>query len=204
MQIIVLSSSPNKDGLTAACAQSALEGARSSGVDAREIRINDAGVGNCRACNDGWGTCNKTHECQVADGFQAVHRDICAADAVVLVTPVYWGEMSESAKAFTDRLRRCEATAGEHSRLAGKPFLLVAAAGGSGQWRGELPGEHGAAHPACRGASFRHGVGEQVESGVQDQGDTGLNCRNGGRACPHIVWPPPSAPGGVAGRPRQI
>lgn len=132
MQIIVLSSSPNKDGLTAACAQSALEGARSSGVDAREIRINDAGVGNCRACNDGWGTCNKTHECQVADGFQAVHRDICAADAVVLVTPVYWGEMSESAKAFTDRLRRCEATAGEHDRLAGKPFLLVAAAGGSG------------------------------------------------------------------------
>jgi multimeric flavodoxin WrbA len=61
-----------------------------------------------------------------------VHADVCGADAVVLVTPVYWGEMSESAKAFTDRLRRCEATAGVQSRMAGTPIILVAAAGGSG------------------------------------------------------------------------
>jgi len=40
--------------------------------------------------------------------------------------------MSESAKALTDRLRRCEATRGEESCLAGKPVLAVAAAGGSG------------------------------------------------------------------------
>jgi hypothetical protein len=40
--------------------------------------------------------------------------------------------MSESAKAFTDRLRRCEATRGDESGLSGKPVLSVAAAGGSG------------------------------------------------------------------------
>jgi hypothetical protein len=40
--------------------------------------------------------------------------------------------MSESAKALTDRLRRCEATRREGSYLAGKPFIAVAAAGGSG------------------------------------------------------------------------
>jgi len=51
---------------------------------------------------------------------------------LVLVTPVYWGEWSESAKAFTDRLRRCEATRGDESGLAGKPVIAVAAAGGSG------------------------------------------------------------------------
>jgi multimeric flavodoxin WrbA len=54
------------------------------------------------------------------------------SNAVILVTPVYWGEMSESARACTDRLRRCEATAGENSRLRDKPFIAVAAAGGSG------------------------------------------------------------------------
>jgi FMN-dependent NADH-azoreductase len=43
--------------------------------------------------------------------------------------------MSESAKALTDRLRRCEATAGEESRLKGKPVIAVAAAGGSGNGR---------------------------------------------------------------------
>jgi multimeric flavodoxin WrbA len=55
------------------------------------------------------------------------------ADGYILVTPVYWGEMSESAKAFTDRLRRCEASreAGK-SILFKKPVIAVAAAGGSG------------------------------------------------------------------------
>jgi multimeric flavodoxin WrbA len=54
------------------------------------------------------------------------------ADALVFVTPVYWGDLSESMKAFTDRLRRCEASQGEESGLANKPVLMVAAAGGSG------------------------------------------------------------------------
>ena len=72
------------------------------------------------------------HECQVEDDFQALHARVCQADACVVVTPVYWGEMSESAKAFMDRLRRCEATRGEESGLFGKPVIAVAAAGDSG------------------------------------------------------------------------
>jgi multimeric flavodoxin WrbA len=68
----------------------------------------------------------------VLDDFQEIHRQACLADALALVTPVYWGEMSESAKAFTDRLRRCEATRGAESCLATKPAIAVAAAGGSG------------------------------------------------------------------------
>ncbi|OHD73858.1 MAG: iron-sulfur protein, partial [Spirochaetes bacterium RBG_13_68_11] len=131
---MVLSASPNTGGLTAACARAAVEAAAGAvaGVDAREIRLNGAGVGLCRACGDGWGTCRTDHRCQVEDGFQEIHRRVVGADALVLVTPVYWGEMSESAKAFTDRLRRCEASAGEASRLRGKPVVAVAAAGGTG------------------------------------------------------------------------
>ena len=134
MKVVVLSASPNTGGLTAACARAAVEGAAgaAAGVDAREIRLNGAGVGLCHACGDGWGTCLGEHRCQVKDGFQEIHRQVVEADALVLVTPVYWGEMSESAKAFTDRLRRCEASAGEASRLKGKPVVAVAAAGGSG------------------------------------------------------------------------
>ena len=40
--------------------------------------------------------------------------------------------MSEAMKAFTDRLRRCEAPRKPESLLAGKPVIAVAAAGGSG------------------------------------------------------------------------
>ncbi len=132
MNVLVIYSSPNRDGLTAACANAALEGARAAGATVEEVRLNDLDVGMCQACNNGWGTCSPEHECQVEDDFQALHARTCAADALILVTPVYWGEMSESAKAFTDRFRRCEATRGDQSGLAGKPVLAVAAAGGSG------------------------------------------------------------------------
>jgi multimeric flavodoxin WrbA len=132
MNVIVISSSPNTDGLTAACAAAAVEGARQAGAQAEEIRLNDLLVGMCQACDNGWGTCRPVHACQENDDFQALHARALEADALVLVTPVYYGEMSESAKAFADRLRRCEATRGSESGLADKPMIAVAAAGGSG------------------------------------------------------------------------
>jgi multimeric flavodoxin WrbA len=132
MNVLILSASPNRDGLTAACAQAALAGVLAAGGSGQEVRLNDLDIGKCQACNNGWGTCLPDHACQVLDDFQAIHEQTCQAEALVLVTPVYWGEMSESAKAYTDRLRRCEATRGAESRLANKPVIAVAAAGGSG------------------------------------------------------------------------
>ena len=69
---------------------------------------------------------------QVPDDFQRLHARVCRSDGVVFVTPVYYGQMSESAKAFADRLRRCEATRGSESGLRGKPLIAIAAAGGGG------------------------------------------------------------------------
>ena len=132
MNVIVLETSPNPDGLTAACAAAAAEGARQAGASVERVRVNDLEIGSCQACGNGWGTCLAEHGCQVEDDFQPLHQRIVRADALILVTPVYWGEMSESAKALTDRLRRCEATRREGSLLSGKPFIAVAAAGGSG------------------------------------------------------------------------
>ena len=132
MHVIVISSSPNSGGLTAACAAAAVEGIVQTGGQVEQIFLNDMKVGMCEACDNGWGTCLPDHECQVEDDFQPLHGRVLQADACVLVTPVYWGEMSESAKAFADRLRRCEATRGEDSCLSGKPVIAVAAAGGSG------------------------------------------------------------------------
>lgn len=132
MKILVIHSSPNQDGLTAACAEAACAGVRAAGATVEEISLNDLKVGMCLACENGWGECRQNHECENQDDFQTVHAQVLAADGLVLVTPVYWGEMSESAKALTDRLRRCEATRGEESGLFGKPVIAVAAAGGSG------------------------------------------------------------------------
>ena len=132
MKVLVISASPNKDGLTAACAAAAVQGVLEGGGHAEEVRLNDLDIGKCHACENGWGACRTDHECQVEDDFQALHARIPEFDSYVLVTPVYWWEMSESMKAFTDRLRRCEATAGSDSHFMDKPVIAVAAAGGSG------------------------------------------------------------------------
>lgn len=133
MKILVITSSPNKDGLTAACGKAAEEGARNAGAEVITVSLNDLNVSKCHACNNSWGTCLEKHECQVKDDFQKLHALMADMDAYVVVTPVYWGEMSESAKAFFDRLRRNEATKERGSSiLHGKFVIPVAAAGGSG------------------------------------------------------------------------
>jgi multimeric flavodoxin WrbA len=109
-----------------------VQGIQEAGGQAEEIRLNDLHIAKCSACGDGWGTCRTQHECQEVDDFQTLHMRLPQFDGYVMVTPVYWWEMSESAKAFTDRLRRCEGTAGEASKLSEKPIIAVAAAGGSG------------------------------------------------------------------------
>lgn len=96
MNVIVITSSPNTDGLTAACANAALEGLQVGGAEVERVNLNKLKVGMCQACDDGWGTCRNEHRCQVLDDFQALHEKASEADALVLVTPVYWHDRSDS------------------------------------------------------------------------------------------------------------
>ena len=66
------------------------------------------------------------------DDFQGLREKINEADALVFSTPVYFGDLSESAKRFLDRWRRCEFSNREASPLRGKLAVGIAAAGGSG------------------------------------------------------------------------
>lgn len=132
MKVLIVTASPNKDGLTAACANAAKTGTEQAGAETTLICLNDYDISNCHACGNGWGTCRNEHRCQVTDDFQKIHKIFCESDAYIVITPVYWGEMSESAKAFFDRLRRNEALKGDQSCAFGKYVISVAAAGGSG------------------------------------------------------------------------
>jgi len=132
MKVMIFTSSPNTDGLTAACSNAAKIGAEEAGAQVVTTNLNQQLISSCHACGNGWGSCRNEHECQVQDDFQAIHASMADMDAFVLITPVYWGEMSESAKAFSDRARRCEALKMDNSFFEGKPVIAVAAAGGSG------------------------------------------------------------------------
>jgi multimeric flavodoxin WrbA len=130
MKIIGLNASPNQDGLTASMLKQALEGAEAAGAEVALVHMKERALEACRQCENGWGRCRRERLCIIEDDFQALRQELEAADAVVLATPVYFGEVSEVTKSFFDRLRRCGV--GEEGPLSGKLFLGIAAAGGSG------------------------------------------------------------------------
>lgn len=134
MRFAIFSGNPKETGLCRAMIDAAAEGARDGGAETATARL--AGVARCRVCGNGWGSCGEDHTCAYGgDGFAEAQSLARSADAVALITPVYWHECEESLKAFMDRLRRCESflrgDAGAGA-LNGKPALLVASPGGSG------------------------------------------------------------------------
>jgi multimeric flavodoxin WrbA len=133
LKVMIITCSPNKDGLTETCGGFARRGVEDARGEAQMVRLNDLDIAKCKACDNGWGTCQKEHRCQVEDDFQKLHESVGAMDAFIVITPVYWGDLSESAKAFFDRLRRCEAINQGKNKMEGKPVISVAAAGGTGR-----------------------------------------------------------------------
>jgi multimeric flavodoxin WrbA len=128
--IVGLNSSPNQDGLTASVLKQVLAGAEAAGAETVLVHMKERTLEACRQCDNGWGQCRQEHTCVIEDDFQALREQLHAADALVFANPVYFGELSEVAKTFLDRLRRCEAF--EEGPLTGNLFLGIAAAGGSG------------------------------------------------------------------------
>ena len=134
MKVLVVTSSPNTEGLTAACGESARQGVVDGRSPARVVNLNDFKIERCAICENGWGPCLREHRCRLDDDFAELKTMFEQAEGCVWVSPVYFGEPSEAFKAFFDRLRRCEATksASEASVLSEKPVVCIAAAGGSG------------------------------------------------------------------------
>jgi len=133
MKVVLISGTPKNEGLCWSCVNAAAEGARRAGADCEVVRLCDYELIRCAMCGDGWGICREEHACIYGeDGFTEIQEKLKAADAVILDTPVYWWDMTEVMKAFFDRFRRCEAIRGDEGGLAGKPVLLIASPGGTG------------------------------------------------------------------------
>ncbi|MDR1821063.1 MAG: flavodoxin family protein [Oscillospiraceae bacterium] len=128
MKFLVLSGNPKEDGLCAGLEQALLSGAQAAGAETELLRLPKLSA--CRVCGDGWGICREEHKCVIQDdGFNELSDKIAEFDALAIVTPVYWAEVSETMKAFFDRFRRCNFFSG---RLAGKTAIIAASPGGTG------------------------------------------------------------------------
>jgi multimeric flavodoxin WrbA len=131
MKICIVSGNPKKTGLCQSIIEAGKLGAAEGGAQVDEIRLCDFKLVRCQVCEDGWGKCRDENYCKYGkDGFDKIKDRIQASDAIILATPVYWGETTEAFKSFIDRLRRCEFN-GEKT-LRNKQVLMIASAGGSG------------------------------------------------------------------------
>lgn len=139
MKIAILWSSPNTNGLTAAAKEQFAAGVRKAGGEVLDLHLNQLHIEHCKACGNGWGTCNKLGSCVLDDDFSCVYDALAEADGIVWVSAVYWSGMTECMKAFVDRLRRCEAT--RRHALKDKRCVLVACAGGTGRGTLECLGD---------------------------------------------------------------
>ena len=134
-KVIVLWSSPNTDGLTAAAKDRLLAGLRAGGAEAEEVHLNRLKLEHCRACGSGWGSCRTEGKCVLQDDFGPLYDRLAEADGIVFLTAVYFHDLTECFKAFLDRLRRCDAFTAR--RMADKRCLLAACAGGTVQGTSE-------------------------------------------------------------------
>ncbi len=123
---------PNKIGLTFSCIEECENELKRLGNEVEHICMNKKNIKKCLACGKrGWGICLEEHKCIQNDNFNEIYEYMSDFDAYIFITPVYFWEMSESAKTFFDRLKRCDAF-NDASKIKGKKIVCIACAGGSG------------------------------------------------------------------------
>ncbi len=105
MKIIALNGSPRKKWNTATLLQKALEGAVSQGAITELIHLYDLnyqGCISCFACKTLGG--ESYGKCIVHDDLASIFSRIEQADAILMGSPIYWGDISGEMKSFLERL----------------------------------------------------------------------------------------------------
>ena len=135
MKVFVVIGSRNPEGRTAMAAKALADGMSGCGAEVETVFLPELSIERCRQCEaNGWGICRSEGRCIIGDDFDDVERKLDAADAAVFANPVYFGDLSESMRAFADRLRRCNWMAMQEKGKTKlfKPVLGICMAGGGG------------------------------------------------------------------------
>ena len=126
--VLGLVGSPNKAGRTNELVSAALEGAHREGATIELIQMSDCVVEACKDCIP-W-VCNTNQKCTYEDkNFELLSKKILDCGALVIGTPVYWGDTSGMIRYLFLKMYRVFAGSGQ---LKGLPSLGIAIAGGSG------------------------------------------------------------------------
>jgi multimeric flavodoxin WrbA len=129
MKALMLSGSRNPEGQTAQAVDAVLKGVAAAGGETERIFLPPLQIERCRQCDDnGWGPCRTAGRCVIQDDFLDLVAKIGEADVVIFATPVYYSDLSESLRVFTDRLRRVCTQESTRRAVKGKPAIAVCVA----------------------------------------------------------------------------
>jgi multimeric flavodoxin WrbA len=134
MEFIVISGSRNPEGQTARALGALAKGVEKAGSSVKSVYLPAMNLERCRQCEEhGWGLCRAEGRCIIEDDFAGLVEQIEEVDGVVFANPVYFGSLSESMRAFLDRLRRVSRHNEELNKtLSGKIAVGICVAGGGG------------------------------------------------------------------------
>lgn len=105
MNVIAINGSPRKNGNTATLLNKALEGAASQGAKTELVNLYDLNFKGCISCfacklKDG----KSYGKCAVKDDLTPIFAKIEEADAIILGSPIYLGNVTGEMRSFIERL----------------------------------------------------------------------------------------------------
>jgi len=99
MKVVAIVGSPHPDGNTSYLVDEALKELASRGIETEKISLAECAIAPCQ----GHDKCGTFKVCKIKDDGPAVIQKFNAADAVILASPVYFGDVTAQMKAFIDR-----------------------------------------------------------------------------------------------------
>ena len=123
MKVIAVNGSPRKQGNTSTLLNKALEGAKSEGAETELFHLYDLNFKGCISCF----ACTRKNSrsighCSMRDGLTPVLEKILECDALLLGSPIYFGNVTGEMRSFLERLLFSNLTynQGERSVFKGK------------------------------------------------------------------------------------
>ena len=123
-KVLIISASMRPDSNSHALCEKVAEGVRAAGNEAEVVRLKGKTIGFCTGCY----ACQKTGKCVIKDDANEIVEKICAADAVVFGTPVYYFSIAGQLKTLLDR------AVFKWPEPNGKPYYLVATMAENEEW----------------------------------------------------------------------
>lgn len=98
-KILVISTSPRKNGNSDLLADEFVRGAQEAGHQVEKISLYDKTISFCRGCL----SCLNTQRCVIHDDADTIAQKMKAADSIAFATPVYYYGMCGQMKTMLDR-----------------------------------------------------------------------------------------------------